>query len=110
MRQELIPIRRKLRELETLARELADQLEDLPEESSNRGRRHHITKEPLRDAKWAAEFLGVGVQRVYHLARTGSLPAIRLGQHYRFTEQTLIDWLEAGGDSVKGHSILREVG
>jgi excisionase family DNA binding protein len=108
MRQELIPIRRKLRELESMARELVDQLEELPEESRPFAR-HQVGKEPLRDAKWAAEYLGVSIQRIYHLARTGSLPSIRMGQHYRFTEKALIKWLEDGGDTVKGHSILREV-
>ena len=51
----------------------------------------------LRDAKWAAERLGVSAYRVYALARTGVVPAVRLGRLVRFDPTAITDFIAGGG-------------
>ena len=53
----------------------------------------------LKDAKWAAERLGVGLPRLYELARSGAIPGlVRLGKKsIRFDPQALEIWIAAGG-------------
>jgi excisionase family DNA binding protein len=109
VRSDLAPIKRKLRELELMARDLAESLDVLPEGEPQQTQPQG-GRSPLRDVKWVAEFLGITQSHVYYLVRTGSLPAIRLGRHCRFREDIVIQFLDAGGTRVKGHSILREVG
>jgi excisionase family DNA binding protein len=93
-----------------MARDLAESLDVLPEGEASHQTQQQGNRSPLRDVKWVAEFLGITQSHVYYLVRTGSLPAIRLGRHCRFREDTVIQFLDAGGTRVKGHSILREVG
>ena len=52
----------------------------------------------LISARKATEILGVGLPRVYELARLKQIPTVRLGPHQiRFDEDELIAWAKRGG-------------
>lgn len=42
----------------------------------------------------AAQYLGVGKNRVYELLHESKLPFIRLGKNYRIPKKALDEWLE----------------
>lgn len=44
--------------------------------------------------------LDVTVQRAYELARTGSLPAVRIGRQLRVDPDVLQAWIDSGGQST----------
>ena len=44
----------------------------------------------------AAELLKIPVSSVYRLAQDGKIPAQKVGKHWRFHQQTLVDWVAAG--------------
>lgn len=50
----------------------------------------------LITARKAAEVLGLPLQRVYELARTGVLPAVRLGRQLRFDPTSLPEFVRSG--------------
>jgi excisionase family DNA binding protein len=55
----------------------------------------------LIKAKQAAEILDVRLPRLYELARTGTIPCVRLGEKtIRFIEDALQEFAERGGVSV----------
>ena len=57
----------------------------------------------LIKADKVAELLDVSKQRVYELTRERRIPFIQLGdRQYRYSENLLLAWLEAGGSN--GHS------
>lgn len=56
----------------------------------------------LLTASQAAERLDVTLARLYELARTGTLPAVRIGRQIRFSPEVLSGWIEAGGQSLPG--------
>ncbi len=60
--------------------------------------------DPIRllTADETAAILNVRKHRVYELARTGVLPAVRLGRQLRFDEHRLREWIERGGKSLGG--------
>jgi excisionase family DNA binding protein len=39
-------------------------------------------------------YLKVNPRTIYRLIRTGELPAVRIGRHWRFSRTDLDDWLE----------------
>ncbi len=43
-----------------------------------------------------AELLKIPVSSVYHLAQEGKIPAQKVGKHWRFHKQTLVDWVASG--------------
>ena len=43
-----------------------------------------------------AELLKIPVSSVYHLAQEGKIPAQKVGKHWRFHKQTLLDWVASG--------------
>lgn len=52
----------------------------------------------LITAKQASEIMGVGVPRIYELARCGVIPSVRLGaKQIRFDEDELMAWARRGG-------------
>jgi excisionase family DNA binding protein len=63
----------------------------------------------LRKVEFAADALGVTVQRVYDLARqAGFFPAgvvVRIGRQVRFNEDALHDWIRSGGSALTGGSV-----
>ena len=98
MREEIAPIIEKLRELEDMIRDLGADV------TESHGAPLHLKLQPrpqnpkLRDAKWAAEYLGVALYRIYELIRLGAIPFIRVGQsQYRFSEEALAEWVATGG-------------
>lgn len=48
----------------------------------------------LMDSRQAAEFLGFSVEHTRVLARAGRVPAVKLGQEWRFSRRQLLEWLE----------------
>ena len=56
----------------------------------------------LLTADQAADRLDVTLARLYELARTGTLPAVRLGRQIRFSPDALTEWIESGGQSLAG--------
>lgn len=51
--------------------------------------------EPLLDSHEAATLLGIHPKTLQKLARAGSVPAIRIGDLWRFRASTLDDWVRA---------------
>jgi excisionase family DNA binding protein len=49
-----------------------------------------------------AERLGVSLQRVYEMGRTGVLPIVRMGRQIRVEEGRLMSWIESGGRPLPG--------
>jgi excisionase family DNA binding protein len=49
-----------------------------------------------------ADILGVSTARAYELARTGALPAVRLGRQVRVDPDALQTWLDNGGQPLSG--------
>lgn len=56
----------------------------------------------LLTASQAAERLDVTLARLYELARTGTLPAVRIGRQVRFRPEALTDWIDSGRQSLPG--------
>lgn len=42
----------------------------------------------------AAQYLGIGRNRMYDLLHAGKLPAVRLGKNYRIPKKSLDEWLD----------------
>jgi excisionase family DNA binding protein len=60
---------------------------------------------PLRDAKYAKEYLGLtSLQRVYECVRLGLIPHVRIGRQVRFDEDELRDWAKKGGTPIPNES------
>jgi excisionase family DNA binding protein len=50
--------------------------------------------EPLLSDTQAGELLGLHPKTVQRLARSGEIPAIRIGRYWRFRASELNEWLE----------------
>ena len=61
-------------------------------------------EQPLKDAKWVAETLGLPLQRVYDLTRRKVIPAIRILRQYRYDPDALAEWAKRGGTSTADES------
>ena len=46
--------------------------------------------------KEAAELLKIPISSVYKLAQEGKIPCQKIGRHWRFHRQTLVDWVASG--------------
>lgn len=53
-----------------------------------------ITFEPLLSDAQAGELLGIHPKTVQRLARTGKLPAVRVGRYWKFRASTLNQWID----------------
>jgi excisionase family DNA binding protein len=51
----------------------------------------------VMDVKQAAEYLGVHVNTVEKLLRSGQLPAFRIGNLWRMKKSAIDKWAEDGG-------------
>jgi len=61
----------------------------------------------LIQAKRASEVLSVSLARLYELARSGSIPVVRLGpRQIRFDEDALTEWARRGG-LAEGNGTVR---
>jgi excisionase family DNA binding protein len=49
-----------------------------------------------------ARLLGVREARVYELAKSGTLPSVRLGRQVRIDEGRLAEWIRNGGAALPG--------
>ena len=49
----------------------------------------------------AAEYLKIPRSSVYKLAQQGKIPAQKVGRHWRFHRDTLVDWI-AGKNNLQG--------
>jgi excisionase family DNA binding protein len=49
--------------------------------------------EEMLDVESAARMLGVSTRAVYNLARTGAVPARRIGREWRFARRNLVEWV-----------------
>ena len=56
---------------------------------------------PIITIEEAAELLKIPVSSVYHLAQKGKIPAQKVGKHWRFHKQTLVDWVASGRMALK---------
>jgi len=50
----------------------------------------------LLTVKEVAELLRVSTQTLYKMLEQGSIPALRIGNQWRFERQQVTDWLTAG--------------
>ncbi|NVM97674.1 helix-turn-helix domain-containing protein [Arthrobacter sp. SDTb3-6] len=51
---------------------------------------------PLRNAQWTADYLGITVQSLYNLRMTGRGPrAVRVGKYLKFRESEIFAWVES---------------
>jgi excisionase family DNA binding protein len=60
----------------------------------------HVREPDVLTAEQLAELLQVDEKTVRTLAASGELPGRKLGRHWRFSRQAVLDWL-AAGDSRK---------
>ncbi|MBP9040769.1 MAG: helix-turn-helix domain-containing protein [Anaerolineaceae bacterium] len=51
---------------------------------------------PIITIEEAADLLKIPVSSVYKLAQAGKIPAQKVGRHWRFHRQTLIQWIAYG--------------
>jgi excisionase family DNA binding protein len=51
---------------------------------------------PIITIEEAADLLKIPVSSVYKLAQAGKIPAQKVGKHWRFHRQTLIQWIASG--------------
>lgn len=54
----------------------------------------------LLTAKEASVLLRVTPQRIYQMAREGSLPTVKVGRCVRFDKDQLRQWMERGGSPL----------
>ena len=59
--------------------------------------------EPLLDYVQVAKMLGLHVKTIQKLARSGDIPAIRIGRYWKFRASLLSDWLDIKFFSPAAH-------
>ena len=60
------------------------------------------TENKLLRINEVATWLDVTEARAYELARTGLIPAVRIGRQLRVDATRLQAWIEAGGEALPG--------
>ena len=58
----------------------------------------------------AAARLDVSVARAYELARTGTIPTVRLGRQLRVDPRKLDQWIDDGGARLGAMTVVEQVG
>ena len=57
--------------------------------------RHEMTRDPeVLNTQATAAFLGVHVETVRRLARSGALPSFKVGKDWRFRRDALLQWID----------------
>jgi excisionase family DNA binding protein len=69
------------------------QPDQLPLLKPSRAERIAAMDEEILDVDGATRVLGVSSRTVYHLARKGAIPAMRIGREWRFARRNLVDWV-----------------
>lgn len=65
-------------------------------QTANRGGRDATSaSDRLLTAQQVAEWLNVRTAWVQEMARSGQLPAIKLGKYWRFSRDSIASWIEA---------------
>lgn len=62
----------------------------------------------LLTASEVAEHLRLHIETVYRLARQGKLPAVKVGEQWRFSEATIRQWLTGNTGPHLPHSVQEE--
>lgn len=70
-------------------------------QNQTNGRQQPLERQQLLDADAVADWLAVDRLRVYELACTGAIPAVRLGRTVRFDPATMHDWIAGGGTASR---------
>jgi excisionase family DNA binding protein len=52
--------------------------------------------EPLLNSQQAAALLGIHAKTLQRMARAGTVPALRIGDLWRFRASTLDNWINSG--------------
>lgn len=47
--------------------------------------------------KHVSEILGVGYSKALELVKSGAIPCVRIGNHYKISKNSLVEWLEKPG-------------
>ncbi len=63
--------------------------------------------EEVLDVGGAARVLGVSTKTIYKLARTGEIPAMRIGREWRFARKNLIEWVTNASKADQLTAVLR---
>jgi excisionase family DNA binding protein len=84
-----------------------DELERRIEAAVRRGVEARPVAPQWLDSRGAAELLGVCTRTVRNLAKSGDLPASRLGTHWRFRRADLEAWLAGGLAAPPDRDALR---
>jgi excisionase family DNA binding protein len=62
----------------------------------------HTGASALWDAKQLAQYLGVGINAVYGMAKNGTLPHVKFGNLYKFSQAAIDKWIaEQTGEAKK---------
>lgn len=62
----------------------------------------------ILNAKETAAYLRISVVTLYRLANYGQIKCFHVGNIYRFTEQQIQDFINAGGGETQLHNELQE--
>jgi len=54
-----------------------------------------IVTEQLMTVKQVAEFLQISTDKVYAMAQNGEMPAIKIGQQWRFDRDAIAAWIQS---------------
>lgn len=63
--------------------------------------------EEILDVEGAARALGVSTRTVYKLARSGEIPAMRVGREWRFALKNLREWVANSSQADQLKAALR---
>ncbi len=63
--------------------------------------------EEILDVEGVARALGVSTRTIYNLARSGDIPAMRVGREWRFVRRNIIEWVANGSEAVQLKSALK---
>lgn len=51
----------------------------------------------ILNPKMISDYLGIGYAKALELVKSGAIPCIRLGNHYKIPKKCLVNWLEEPG-------------
>lgn len=75
--------------------------------------KEEIASEMMMKVRDVAEYLRLSEAKVYRMANSGQLPALRLGKTWRFTKKILDEWIRretrGGGRETSSAQIDKEI-
>ena len=63
--------------------------------------------EEILDVEGTARALGVSTRTIYKLARSGEIPAMRVGREWRFVRRNIIEWVANGSEADQLKTALK---